>query len=405
MKRYIALLLVVMLLLAACGTTQPPADGTTPSTSATTGSTEPDGTEATQDDTTTATEVVTQPTTGETTTSTESAGGSTEPSTKPTEPTKPTGGNSSTDGTEQPTTQPTQPTQQPTQPPTQPTQPTEGTKPSDPTPTVGTLTINTPANTTISVGETLQLDYTYTGNKSDLSFSVFDDEVLSINSSGVITGKAAGTSNVYVNFGSTRLGSVRIKVVEKSGGSTAPAAEKIVVDGTSAPWQCVAGNYMTLTAHAKTSGDPQTVTVTSSNTSVATVSHQSTSGSNWCTFKISCHGGGHTTITITSKDGKATASYSLSVASGYSCNPGSGQLTPEQFVSAVNGVMKENGATIDTSMGYRVATLDASQLTWSNARSSGEAYMREFWGNGKTRMGISYQGTNEDGQHVFHIHR
>ena len=67
--------------------------------------------------------------------------------------------------------------------------------------------------------------------------------------------------------------------------------------------------------------------------------------------------------------------------------------------------MKENGATIDTSMGYRVATLDASQLTWSNARSSGEAYMREFWGNGKTRMGISYQGTNEDGQHVFHIHR
>ena len=273
-----------------------------------------------------------------------------------------------------------------------------------PTPTVGTLTINTPANTTISVGETLQLDYTYTGNKSDLSFSVFDDEVLSINSSGVITGKAAGTSNVYVNFGSTRLGSVRIKVVEKSGGNTAPAAEKIVVDGTSAPWQCVAGNYMTLTAHAKTSGDPQTVTVTSSNTSVATVSHQSTSGSNWCTFKISCHGGGHTTITITSKDGKATASYSLSVASGYSCNPGSGQLTPEQFVSAVNGVMKENGATISTGAGYRVITLATSELTWSKARSIGESHMREFWGNGKTRMGLSYQGTNEDGNHVFHIH-
>ena len=234
---------------------------------------------------------------------------------------------------------------------------------------------------------------------------VADSNVLSVSNTGLITGKAAGKTDIYIHAGNTRLGSVRIKV-EKSGGSeTGPAAEKIVLDGTTAPWMGVAGNYMTFTAHAKTSGSNQKVTATSSNTSVATVSLQSTSGSNWCTFKVSFKSGGSTTITITSEDGKASTSYTVSVSGGYSCNPGGGQLTPEQFVSAANGVMQANGATISTGAGYRVLTLDASQLTWSNARSFGEGWVREFWPNGITRMGLSYQGVNEDGKHIFYIHR
>lgn len=487
MKRNIALLLVfVMLLLAACETAQLPADGTTPSTSATT----PSGTEATQDDTTGAAEDTTQqPSTDGTTTSTEDgAAGSTEPSTKPTEPTKPTGGNSSTDGTEQPTTQPTQPTQQPTQPPTQPPQPTEGTKPSDPpapsvnlsldktdisldvgktetitatysgasgtptwnidsgsnvvaisgsgksitvtakaagtaiisahyggktaqcavtvtnpAPTVGTLTINTPANTVVYVGETLQLNFSYTGDKSTLDFVSLSTSILTVTDDGLVLGKSAGAAIIEVYCGDTYLNSVRIKVENKSGGSTGPAAEKIVLDSTTAPWKGVAGNYMEFTAHAKTSGDPQTVTASSSNTSVATVSLVSTSGSNWCTFKVSFKGGGSTTITITSKDGKASTSYTVNVSGSYSCNPGGGQLTPEQWAYCATQVMVANGITESKTSSYTVATLSASELTWSTARNNGEYHARRTWTNGRQYGSITYEGVNEDGLYVFYL--
>ena len=84
---------------------------------------------------------------------------------------------------------------------------------------------------------------------------------------------------------------------------------------------------------------------------------------------------------------------------------GMGQLSPEEFVECVNGIMKENGATISTSMGYRVETFSDDELTGSRARNLAEGYMRDFWPDGKTKMGLSYQGTNEDGNHVFYIHR
>ena len=277
-------------------------------------------------------------------------------------------------------------------------------KVTNPAPTVGTLTINTPANTVVYVGETLQLNFSYTGDKSTLDFVSLSTSILTVTDDGLVLGKSAGAAIIEVYCGDTYLNSVRIKVENKSGGSTGPAAEKIVLDSTTAPWKGVAGNYMEFTAHAKTSGDPQTVTASSSNTSVATVSLVSTSGSNWCTFKVSFKGGGSTTITITSKDGKASTSYTVNVSGSYSCNPGGGQLTPEQFVSAANGVMQANGASISTGAGYRVLTLDATQLTWSNARSYGEGWVREFYPKGITRMGLSYEGVNDEGKHVFHIH-
>ena len=114
-------------------------------------------------------------------------------------------------------------------------------------------------------------------------------------------------------------------------------------------------------------------------------------------------GAGTATITITSEDGNASKSYTITVKGSYS-SAKSGSLTPEEFVSCVNGIMKENGAKISTSMGYRVLTLSESDLTGSNARSKAEGWVREFWPNGIRSMGLAYQGVNEDGNHVFYIH-
>ena len=96
--------------------------------------------------------------------------------------------------------------------------------------------------------------------------------------------------------------------------------------------------------------------------------------------------------------------YTITVKGSYS-SAKSGALSPEEFVSCVNGIMRENGATIATDMGYRVLTLSEDELTGSRARSEAEAYVRDFWPDGKRYMGLAYQGVNEDGNHVFYIHR
>ena len=281
--------------------------------------------------------------------------------------------------------------------------------PEETKPSVGELTIKTPKGTVVYVGETLQIEYTYTGDKSALTFKASNASVLTVNNSGLVTAVQAGRTNVNVYHGDTLLGSVGLVVQEKPA-ETGPAlkAESISTSNFTGPYfngvSGVVGNYMTFTALAKTSGDNQAVTATSSNSGVATVSRVSVGSSNVCTFKVSFVGTGSTTITITSEDGCASTSYTLNVKGGYSSAMG-GQLTPEQFVACVNGIMAENGATINTSVGYRVLTLTDAELTGSKARAYAESWVREFWPNGIRSMGLAYQGVNEDGNHVFYIHR
>lgn len=275
-----------------------------------------------------------------------------------------------------------------------------------PAPSVGELTIKTPTDTVVYVGETLQIEYTYTGDKSALVFKSDDTSVLTVNNSGKVTGVGAGETRVRVYHGETMVGRVRLVVKEKA--ASKPVAKSISASSFTGPYfegtSGVVGNYMTFKAFAKTDGDNQAVTATSSNSSVASVERTSVGSSNVCKFKVKFKGAGSATITITSEDGKASKSYTVNVKGGYS-SAKSGTLSPEEFVSCVNGIMKENGASISTSMGYLVVTLSSDQLTGSRARDYAEDYFRDFWVDGKTKMGMSYQGTDENGFHIFYIHR
>ena len=286
---------------------------------------------------------------------------------------------------------------------------TDAPPPAETEPAVGELTIETAVDTVVYIGETLQIKYTYTGDKSALTFKSDDTSILTVNNSGKVTGVSAGQTRVKVYHGSTMLGRIRLVVDEKPVETqpTKPKAEKVIADSFTGPYfegtSGVVGNYMTFKSTAKTSGDNQAVTATSSDSGVVSVERTNVSGSNRCTFKVKFKGAGTATITITSEDGNASKSYTITVKGSYSAAR-SGQLSPEEFVSCVNGIMKENGAKISTSMGYRVLTLSEGDLTGSNARGYAEGWVREFWPNGIRSMGLAYQGVNEDGNHVFYIH-
>ena len=287
---------------------------------------------------------------------------------------------------------------------------TDAPPPAETEPAVGELNIKTAAGTAIYVGESLQIEYTYTGDKSALTWKSNDTSILTVNSSGKVTGVGVGETRVAVYHGDTMVGRIRLVVEEKVVETEPPAkpkAESIEATSFTGPYfegtAGVVGNYMTFKAFAETSGDNQTVTATSSNSGVVSVELTKVGSSNRCTFKVKFKGAGTATITITSEDGNASKSYTITVKGSYS-SAKSGQLSPEEFVSCVNGIMKENGAKISTSMGYRVLTLSEDELTGSKARSKAEGWVREFWPNGIRSMGLAYQGVNEDGNHVFYIH-
>ncbi len=377
MEKYIALLLtLVILLLTACGTPQPTTATTTELTSAPT-------TEAT---TVPTTELITAPTTEPTTTPT------TEPTTTPT--TEPT-----TTPTTEPTTAPTTeattaPTIEPTTAPT-----TEPTTTPAPTPT-NTLTINTADDTTIFVGETLQISYEYSGDKSNLNWTSRSTDICSVDNNGKVTAKSAGSVIIVVSDGSITK---RITINVKSPSSKTTSIE---IHSLNAPLSNgvnkFAGDSMTLKAYTLPYGGDASVTVTSSNSSVVSVSCSLDSNKD-NNITLNFKSAGSATVTITSGDGAVSKSYSINVKSGYACNPGSDQLTPEQWAECCTQVMVENGFNKNTSCGsYRVLTLDASELTFAKAKSLGQTYVHTWYPNGCRSCWISYEGINENGKHVFY---
>lgn len=456
MKRYITFLLVfVMLLFTACGTAQPPTDhgGSTTSTTSTTSDVTPtDGTEPT----TSTTPTVTEPP------STEPTNPSTNPTTTPT--TTPTDDNSGTGGTETttpPTTESTTPPEKPVPTPTLTLDKTsmsltvggQGTikatytgsgsitwKTSNasvatvsngtvyakaagtaditveagglkmtckvtvtaPNPTLS-LSISTKKDTTILVGETLQIEYSYSGDKSKLTWSVTDPSVLTVNASGVVTAVGAGSTNVKVTDG-TLTARVRI-IVEKPAESDVKATE-VSYKGGNAPLTNgitkYAGDSMTCTVAVLPVAANRNINVTSSDNNVVSVSWKLTDNIN--TITLNFKSAGSATITITSADGCASKSYDISVKGNYDCNPGSGQLTPEQYCYAAMQVAKATtGATpVSNHSYYRVMTIDSSKLVWSNARDLGRSLAHEFYDN-SSRICITFVEVNANGQYVFHI--
>ena len=416
MKRLFALLVVLSLFLSACSTVHPNnADtggdtesnstesqlGTPNSTNGTTASTESNG-ETGSTETTQGTESTTEatipntnekPQGGESTQPTQST---TEPITNPTttpttEPdTKPTPNNEST----APTTPPTSNTE-PTIPPS-----TESTSPTVPTPVTPTLVINTPNNTALNIGESLQLDYTYSGDKSKLTWrSTYPDKV-SVDQNGKVTALAEGNSLITVNDGNT---SRRINIDVRA---DLPKATDVTMHSLNAPLSNdivkYAGDSMTFKAYTIPVESHSDISVVSSNTGVVSVSwYKDSTNTNHVTLNFKS--AGSATVTIKSADGAVSKSYAITVKSGYDFNPGSGQLTPEQWADYCTRVMVANGLTKKTNINsYREITLSADKLTFSTAQSLGQSLAHEWWLSGCYKCWISYEGTDENGNYVFY---
>jgi hypothetical protein len=447
MKKYVSLLLVfVMLLFAACSPAQSPESEPTTSTTA---ATDPSGTdvltepsepnvtepsepseEATQPSTNPPSEP-SDPTVEPTEPPTEPSEPSepTEPTTNPTEPTKPTqpteqttkpsnpGGNSSTDDKEKPS-QPTEPTTKPTVPsepstddnddtdiiekPSQPTEPSEKpiekpTEPSEPKPATATLTINTPKDTIVFVGETLKLDYTYTGT-GKLTFESYDTSRLTIDSNGKMTGISEGGVYVGVTDGNL-LKSVRIVVKGvKATSIDLWHMEGPLFDGVTK----YVGDYMTFRSLSRPDGTSRGVKVSTSNGSVVAVSSKVVNSFE-TEITLKYKAAGSATITLTSEDGCVVYKYKVNVKSEYSCYPGKEKLTPEEFADACTQVMVANGFKKDTGCtSYRVLTLSPNKLTWTIAKGNAQGYVRSWYPNGCRSCWISYEGTDEKGNYIFY---
>ena len=414
MKKHIALLLALVLLLSACGTahndsTDPSSEtnstvldnpnGTTEGTTATEGNNETSSAETTQGtentEGTSATEESTNPSTGNsdpTQTETKPTTGSTTPTE---DNTKPTTGN--TDPTGDSTTKPTVGTT-PTEPTTQPTTPTQPTTQPTVPPTTASLKINTKNNTTMKVGSTLQLDYTYTGNKS-LTWTSNNTTKLTVNQNGVITAVSAGETFIKVTDGEL-IARLTIVVVEHLATSLVEKSHNApLYDGVTK----YAGDYMTFKVYSMPEEANRLVTVTSSNSSVVSVSYNVDSA-DITKVTLTFKSAGTATVTIKSADGNVSESYSITVKGDYACNPGSGTLTPEQFVAAYNGVVSANGmSTSGMPTGYLVMTLTPQELTWSTARRNAEGRFHAWWLIGYRTLVLTYEGTNDYGSHVFYV--
>ena len=264
------------------------------------------------------------------------------------------------------------------------------------------LTISTAKDTKILVGKTLEIKYSYNGDPKNLTWSVTDPSVLTVNSSGVVTGVGAGRTSVKVTDG-TLTASVRI-IVEKPAEYDVKATSISDVSSNAPIYNNVvkyAGDSMTYTVTVAPVDACKDITVTSSNNNVVSVSWSKTSNLN--DIKLNFKSAGSATITITSADGCASKSYTINVQGSYGFSY-SGDLSTQQYCNAAMQVAQATtGATpVSSHSYYRVMTIDSSKLTWSNARNLGRSLAHEFYGT-SSKICITFVEINADGNYVFHI--
>ena len=267
-----------------------------------------------------------------------------------------------------------------------------------------TFTFNTTNNTTITVGSTFQIDYSYSGSNSELTWSSTDSSVLTVNNSGVVTAKAKGAATVKVTNGE-KIWRLSIRVEEAK-----PLVTSFYYSNQNAPLYDgvtkYAGDYMTFYVSTRPYESNRNINITSSNNSVVSVSCEMVTDGKIAAVTLNFKSAGTATVKIASADGAYSESYTITVKSDYDCNPGDGQLTPEQYVKAYNGIVKAFGMnTSYTPSGYLVATFSASDLTWARARREAEGAAHHWYSVGVTYLVLTYEGTNENGQHIFYEHR
>ncbi len=264
-------------------------------------------------------------------------------------------------------------------------------------PVVEGLKIHTPKDTIVFVGETLKLDYTYTGT-GKLTFESYDTSRLTIDSNGKMTGISEGGVYVGVTDGNL-LKSVRIVVKSvKATSIKMSGMEGPLFDGVTK----YVGDYMSFVAKSRPTGTSYLVKASSSNSSVVSVSTKTINGDE-TEITLNYKAAGSATITLTSEDGCVVYKYKVNVKSEYSSYQGKEYLTPEEFSEACTMVMVENGFKKETGCtSYRVLTLRSDQLTWKIAKGNAQGYVRSWYPNGCRKCWISYEGTDEKGNYIFY---
>ena len=287
---------------------------------------------------------------------------------------------------------------------------TENGKEPSPLFPVGKLTIHTRDYTTVYAGESLQIDYTYTSEKSALTWVSKNPSLLAVDNNGKVTavGSDPDYTWIYVYHGEKLLTGIPLRVRERPEPTEPPVAQRIVTTNIDGPYLdgtiAVVGNHMNIRTWAKTDGEErQDVIAVSTDPSVARVVDVYDADLVGITYRISFVGPGTCEIILTSADGNVSESYQVRVSSAYS-TPIGRRLTPEQFVDCVTGILEENDADVSTQMGWLLGVYSPDELTGAIARSEAESWIRTWWPTGKW-MGISYQGINEDGDYIFYWHR
>lgn len=103
---------------------------------------------------------------------------------------------------------------------------------------------------------------------------------------------------------------------------------------------------------------------------------------------------GESTLTFTLEETGEAVTYHITVKEDYECNPGPGELTPEEFVYCVTEIAKANGMTLmsSTPKCYANMALDDYKLTWEYARSMAEQNCRQWWREGYRCINFIYRG-------------
>ena len=274
--------------------------------------------------------------------------------------------------------------------------------------TTATLKINTNNNTAITIGDSLKLDYTYTGNKT-LTWTSNNTSKLTVTQSGVVTGVGLGSTFIKVTDGDV---TARITIVVEEV-DTRPLVTSFFYSEQNAPLYNgvikYAGDSMKFWVSTRPYESNRKLTVTSSNSSVVSVSYSMDANTAYVTLNFK--NAGTATVSIKSADGAKTENYTITVKADYDCNPGSGILTPEQFVNCFNDIVEVNGMTNEyVPSGYLVLTLTPSELTWAKARNEAEGnfhhWYQVFASNGHALcLCLTYEGQNASGNHIFYVHR
>ena len=326
-------------------------------------------------------------------------------------------------------TEPSAPATQPSEPSAPATQPSEpATEPQDPRPRiVSPIT----GDYYIWLGEgSVALEYTYDGNKKDLTWYSKDPDVATVDQNGVVTPVSEGDALIVVYAGPEELSSTRglcsvtVGNPEEKTTSFQFTASNPFYDGVTKyvgnetqfhfRMYCLKsdGTYNNRsdvdrlasihTYPSKLTGmsPGRNFAIKSSNPAVVSVVNEFDCG--WYYDYLRYKSAGTAVITITSWDGHSE-SYTIHVKDEYNCYPGKTNLTPGEFAYYATMVGVEDGLEASYQIrSYLYIWYSEEELTWEKAKSLGHANAnREFYLNSRTTI-IVYAGFDEsNGKHLF----